>query len=297
MSSQWGEIADRVAAGERIDDEQLDTLASTRDLLTVGMLADEARRRRRGDRVTFVRVFDVPWDAEAVPTVPDIAGEVRITGAPPSIEAAVTAVQRVAGATGVAITGFSLRGLEALCGGDAADLARALAQLQAAGLAAVAELPADGARAPEDTLEIAARVGLPVSRVTVHRASDAERLQVVRRVAAWRVPAHTVRAFAPLPRTIAEPQPATGYDDVRQVALARLVVNNIDSIQVDWTLCGPKLAQVALTFGADDVDAVPAVESGKLGARRTVLEEIRRNIRAAAFISVERSGSFEMLTR
>ena len=48
--------------------------------------------------------------------------------------------------------------------------------------------------------------------------------------------------------------PTTGYDDVKRIALARLVVDNIASIQVDWTLYGPKLAQVALTVGADDID-------------------------------------------
>ena len=42
-----------------------------------------------------------------------------------------------------------------------------------------------------------------------------------------------------------------GFDDVKQVALARLLVSNIDSIQVDWPLYGPKLAQVALSVGAD----------------------------------------------
>ena len=38
------------------------------------------------------------------------------------------------------------------------------------------------------------------------------------------------------------------------LALARLLVDNIDSIQVDWGRYGAKLAQVALIFGADDVD-------------------------------------------
>ena len=52
--------------------------------------------------------------------------------------------------------------------------------------------------------------------------------------------------------------PTTGFDDVKRVALARLVVDNIPSIQVDWALYGPKLAQVALTVGADDVDGVSA---------------------------------------
>jgi 2-iminoacetate synthase ThiH len=81
------------------------------------------------------------------------------------------------------------------------------------------------------------------------------------------------------------------------VALARVAVQNIPSIQVDWALYGPKLAQVALTVGADDVDAVSAEDDSGLGRRRAPLEEILRNIRAAAQDPVERNGRFETIAR
>ena len=54
---------------------------------------------------------------------------------------------------------------------------------------------------------------------------------------------------------------------MKLIALARLVADNIPSIRVDWPLYGPKLAQVALTIGADDVDGVAAVDAGMLGTR------------------------------
>jgi len=73
------------------------------------------------------------------------------------------------------------------------------------------------------------------------------------------------------------------------------VVDNVPSIQVDWSLYGPKLAQVALTVGANDVDAVSAEDETSEGRRRAPLEEIRRNIRAAAQEPVERNGRFEVL--
>jgi aminodeoxyfutalosine synthase len=87
--------------------------------------------------------------------------------------------------------------------------------------------------------------------------------------------------------------PTTGFDDVKRVALARLLIISIPSVQVDWPLYGPKLAQVALTMGADDVDGVAAAESGVLGARRSALEEIKGNIRAAGLQPVERNGRYE----
>jgi aminodeoxyfutalosine synthase len=106
-----------------------------------------------------------------------------------------------------------------------------------------------------------------------------------------------IRAFAPLPRRASPAVPTTGYDDVKRVALARLTVQNISSIQVDWALYGPKLAQVALTVGADDVDAVSPDEDTGQGRRRSPLEEIRRNILAAGQEPVERNGRFETLAR
>jgi aminodeoxyfutalosine synthase len=88
---------------------------------------------------------------------------------------------------------------------------------------------------------------------------------------------------------------STGYEDVRQVALARLLADNIPSIQVDWSLYGPKLAQVALTVGADDVDGVSAADDEPEGRRRAPLEEIRRNIQAAALVAVERDGAYRRI--
>ena len=99
--------------------------------------------------------------------------------------------------------------------------------------------------------------------------------------------------FAPLPRTTSIAHPSTGYDDVKLIATARLAAGNIESIQVDWALYGPKLAQVALTMGADDVDAVSPLQ-GDLGRRRSPIEEIRGNIRAAGLEPVERDGAYEV---
>ena len=92
-----------------------------------------------------------------------------------------------------------------------------------------------------------------------------------------------IQALNPLPMTLAAFRPTTGYDDVKMVAIARLAAPNIPTIQVDWRRYGPKLAQVALTFGADDIDGVSASDEAPEGRRRAPLEEIRRNIEAAGF--------------
>jgi aminodeoxyfutalosine synthase len=101
-----------------------------------------------------------------------------------------------------------------------------------------------------------------------------------------------VHAINPLPLSLAAFRPTTGYDDVKIVALARLAAPAGMRIQVDWQRYGPKLAQVALTFGADDLDNVSASDDAPEGKRRAPLEELRRNIQAAGFTPVERDGRF-----
>jgi aminodeoxyfutalosine synthase len=89
-------------------------------------------------------------------------------------------------------------------------------------------------------------------------------------------------------------RPTTGYADVKAVAIARLAAPEIPSIQVDWSRYGPKLAQVALTFGADDLDAVTASDDAPDGRRRAPIEDVRRNIEAAGFQPEERDGWFRL---
>src|SRR4029077_15765820 len=115
--------------------------------------------------------------------------------------------------------------------------------------------------------------GLALARLTIHECAPADRLPLMKAVADLQRACAVIRAFAPLPRRMNPAAPTTGYDDVKHVALARVVVDNIPSIQVDWSLYGPKLAQVALTVGADDVDAVSAEDDMAEGRRRAPLEE------------------------
>jgi aminodeoxyfutalosine synthase len=46
----------------------------------------------------------------------------------------------------------------------------------------------------------------------------------------------------------------TGVDDLRTIAVSRLFLDNVDHIKAYWVSSTPKIAQVALRFGADDVD-------------------------------------------
>ena len=266
-------------------------LLETPDLIAVGVAGDEVRRRLHGTRTTFVRVFEVHVDAPLQARPPRVsAGEFRIVGRPSTLDAAVAAVRAtVALAASVPVTGFSVADLVAL----PMALNDVCKALRDAGLAAVTHLPLDVIRDPLDVVREVRDAGLPLATLTVESLDDAERIQICDRARLLQDAAGGFKAFAPLPRRISPASPTTGYDDVKQVALARVMVANVPSIQVDWALYGPKLAQVALTVGADDVDNVAAVDPGILGTRRSPLEEIKGNIKAAALEPVERDAVFE----
>jgi aminodeoxyfutalosine synthase len=191
------------------------------------------------------------------------------------------------------VSAFSLSDLEQLAARETITLRAVLESLRDAGLELVAEAPVDLLQSVRRSIEEVNIAGLTLARLTVHRLVSPDMVPLMKDVAVLQREVAVIRAFAPLPRTLNASVPTTGYDDVRRVALARLIVDNVPSIQVDWSLYGPKLAQVALTVGADDVDGVsPDEESGE-GRRRSPLEEILRNIRAAGQEPVERTGRFD----
>ena len=279
-------------------DQELAALAASHDIIALGMAADDVRRARHGSRTTYVRVADVPSTDGSAASWPVTAGEIRITGSPTERAAAIAGVHDVAGrANGVPVSAYSLADLEQLSARDGVTLRSLLEELRAAGLELIAEAPVDQLKDPRRSIEEVNIAGLALARLTVYKTPAADPLPLLKLVTELQRAVAVIRAFAPLPRRANPSLPSTGYDDVKRIALARIVCDNVSSIQVDWSRYGPKLAQVALTVGADDVDAVsPAADAGT-GPRRAPLEEIRRNIQAAGLEPVERDGRFDRRVR
>jgi aminodeoxyfutalosine synthase len=272
--------------------EDARALWKTTDLVSIGIMADEARRKRHGDRVTYLRVHDLALlDAAAAP-LPEGAGEIRLTGSAPSALADAVAVVQpvVARAAGTPVSAFELGDLEQVTGGGVA-LVEYLRGLADAGLAGLAEVRLDRLGDGRRALDALAAAGLRSLRFTIDQvpvdvpALLHELRQLQRHTGA-------MHSFAPLPRQQDASMPTTGYQDVKAVALARLVLDNVTSVQVDWSSHGPKLAQVALLFGADDIDGVAIADEASQGRRRAPREEVRRNVEAASFRPVERDGRF-----
>ncbi len=262
------------------------------------MMADDVRRRRHGAATTFVRVVTVSAQVSAPLPPFAAAGEIRIAGAPESRGAAAARVREVlAVAGGVPVSAFSLADLEALAAAEGATLRSLLEELRSAGLELVAEAPIDVVADARRSIEQVNIAGLALARLTVDRSPSSDALPLLKSVADLQRELGVIRAFAPLPRRFNPAAPSTGFDDVKRVALARIVVDTVPSIQVDWSLYGPKLAQVALTVGADDLDGVSADDDTSQGRRRSTLEEVRRNIRAAGYEPLERNGRFDRLPK
>jgi 2-iminoacetate synthase ThiH len=255
------------------------------DILSLGMAADEARRSSLGSgRVTYLRVH-VTTAAEIATgaPVPGAAAEVRLYEMPASLDEALALVRSVDALAGRRrVTAFSMADVEAHAAGGWGTVEDVLRALVAAGLDDVAELPADRLADLHASAMALKTAGADPQRVTVSHAIGDRKLDVIETVRKVFGAVSTLRRFAPLPRVAPIDKPTTGYDDIRMVALARLALA-ATSIEVDWSLYGPKLAQVALTFGADHLDGVAATTDTTLGPRRSTIEDVERNIKAAGF--------------
>ncbi len=285
---------DRITRGDRLTSEEIHELAVTPDILSLGMLADTLRRQLRDTRVTFLRVQEFVFDRSDAAGVPTAAREVRLTGSPADIDSAIAAIEntkRIAGNRTVA--GFSWIDVDRWAA--AAPFGQVLTRLKHAGLDAIAELPLDQI----GDLDVAATslkdAGFRQLRFTIAKAPAGERAALLIAASALQDAHGIVQSINPLPMSLSAFRPTTGYDDVKMVALARLAAPNVPSIQVDWRRYGPKLAQVALTFGADDIDGVSPSDDAPEGRRRAPLPEIQRNVEAAGLLPVERDGWFNVL--
>ncbi|GAB6144129.1 aminofutalosine synthase MqnE [Desulfocicer niacini] len=94
----------------------------------------------------------------------------------------------------------------------------------------------------------------------------------------------------------------TAVDDLKNIAIARLLLDNFDHIKAYWVMIGEKLAQVALNYGADDLDGTIIEEritheAGATSAIGLTRDDMERMIRDAGFLPVERDTFYNALRR
>jgi aminodeoxyfutalosine synthase len=109
-------------------------------------------------------------------------------------------------------------------------------------------------------------------------------------------------AFHPANTPLAHLPGPTGLDDLKTIAAARLLLDNFDHIKAYWIMLTPRIAQVALRFGADDLDGTVVEEKIYHDAGATTPEymsrvELERLIRAAGRVPVERDTLYNRVDR
>jgi aminodeoxyfutalosine synthase len=107
-------------------------------------------------------------------------------------------------------------------------------------------------------------------------------------------------AFHPDHGPMAKLPAPTGIDDLRCIAVARLLLDNIAHIKSYWVSSTPKVAQIALRFGADDIDGTIVHETiyhdaGSTSPQGLSREELVRLVWEAGCTAVERDTLYRSL--
>jgi aminodeoxyfutalosine synthase len=106
-------------------------------------------------------------------------------------------------------------------------------------------------------------------------------------------------AFHPENTEVNHGMTTTGVDDLKNLAVARLVLDNFPHIKAFWIMIGPKLAQISLSFGVDDIDGTVIEERITHSAGATTAQGMRRSdlvhlIREAGRVPVERDTLYNI---
>lgn len=109
-------------------------------------------------------------------------------------------------------------------------------------------------------------------------------------------------AFHPDNTELSHLPPTTGFDDLKNIAVGRLMLDNFDHVKGYWTMISPRLAQVSLSFGSDDMDGTILEEkitheAGALTPQELTLDYFVKLIKEAGRTPVERDTIYNELGR
>ena len=347
-------LYDKVAGGERLSDAEALQLFESKDLHAVGTLADLVRRRKVGDRASFILNRNINYsnycilscefcsfarkkrDADGfeytVAQIVEQAREARQHG--------VTELHIVGGLHPSLPFSYYLDLLRALKQLDPAlqlkcftaieilhlawlarkSVKETLQQLRQAGLDAltgggaeifrpeVRRTIAKGKETAEEYLEVHRTWHQLGGRSTCtmlygHLESLADRVDHLRQLRSLQDETHGFTGFVPLPyhpadNAIPVATTPTGFDTLRTIAVSRLYLDNFGHITAYWVGLGLKLAQTALSFGADDLHGTMGEEhifhmagapSPQLQTEATMIHAIRE----AGLTPVQRNTFYE----
>jgi cyclic dehypoxanthinyl futalosine synthase len=136
-----------------------------------------------------------------------------------------------------------------------------------------------------------------------HLENEEERLEHLRRLRELQDRSHGFTAFIPWPfqprnTVLNEVEKTTAFEYLRMLALSRIYLDNFDNIQASWVTQGPKIAQLALFFGANDFGSTMIEENVVAAAGvsfRLSEQEIRRLVSDAGFLPAQRLMDYRIV--
>src|SRR2546422_1409782 len=308
--SELRDLYDKVAAGERISDADALRLFQSKDLNSLGAIADLARQRKVGNRASYIINRYINYSNYCILSCQFCSFARKKRDADGFQYSVAEIVQKAREALALGITELHIVGglhpslpfnyytdmLRALRALDArlqlkcftaieilhlAWLAKksvpeTLGELRDAGLNSltgggaeifrkeVRSAIAKGKESAAEWLDVHRtwhRLGGPSTCTMLygHVESLADRGEHLRQLRALQEETRGFVGFVPLPyqpdnNKIPVTTPPTGFDALRTLAVSRIYLDNFDHITASWVGLGLKLAQVALSYGADDLD-------------------------------------------
>jgi aminodeoxyfutalosine synthase len=352
--SELRDLYDKVAAGQRVSETDALRLFESKDLNTVGAIADLARQRKVGNRASYIINCYINYsnycilscqfcsfarkkrDADGFQfTVEEIVEKAR-----EALRLGVTELHIVGGLHPSLPFSYytdmlkSLRALDArlqlkcftaievlhLAWLAKKSVAETLGVLKDAGLDSltgggaeifrkeVRSAIARGKESAEEYLDVHRTWHRLGGRSTCtmlygHVESLADRVDHLRQLRALQDETHGFVGFVPLPyqpenNDIPVQHPPSGFDTLRTIAVSRIYLDNFDHITAYWVGMGLKLAQVALSYGADDLHGTIIEEHifHMAGAQSPQLQteaEMIKAIREAGCTPVQRNTFYE----
>ena len=352
--SELRDLYEKVAAGQRISEAEALRLFESKDLNTVGAIADLARERKVGSRASYLLNRYINYsnycilscqfcsfarktrDADGFQlTVEEIVQKAR-----EALRLGITELHIVGGLHPSLPFSYYTDMLRALRALDARlqlkcftaievlhlawlakrSVSETLCALKEAGLDSltgggaeifrpeVRSAIARGKESAEEYLDVHRTWHRLGGRSTCtmlygHVESLADRVDHLRQLRALQDETHGFTGFVPLPyqpenNDIPAEHPPTGFDALRTIAVSRAYLDNFDHVTAYWVGLGLKLAQVALSYGADDLHGTILEEHifHMAGAKSPQLQteaEMVKAIREAGLTPVQRNTFYE----
>ncbi len=160
-----------------------------------------------------------------------------------------------------------------------------------------------------ETARIAHELGLKSNATMLygHIENEEDRVDHLMRLRSLQDDTHGFQTFIPLAfhpdNTPLSHLPwTTGFDDIKQIAVSRLVLDNFPHIKSYWQMMTPKIAQISLRFGADDIDGTVVEEKIYHDAGADTPQGLRRQdlvrlIKEAGREPFERDTLYRPVTR